>query len=125
MGEQNRTDNVGGRVTLMTFAMLDCSDYEAICGLLLENKLFHLFLDLEILCSRQHLILHRENLIRAMFCQAVKQGKESVTIYMSVQFESLLSRSAGQVAQILLSMIEKSPAATKINEANLSILQRL
>ena len=109
----------------MTFAMLDCSDYEAICGLLLDKKLFHLFLDLEILCSRQHLLHHRENLIRAMFCQAVKQGKDSVTIYMSVQFTSLLSRSAGQVAHTLLSIIEKSPAATKINETNLSILQRL
>ena len=106
----------------MTFAMLEWADYDHICGLLLSHKLFHLFIDLEILCSRNSLIAHRESLIRSMFCQAVKQDNDSVTMYMSVQFESLLSRSAGEVVPILLSKIEKGPISVKLNEINLSIL---
>ena len=55
-----------------------------------------------------------------MFMQAVKQNEDSIALFMSVRFESLLRRSTGTVVPVILNKMQKHPSA--VNETNLSIL---
>ena len=93
------------------------------CNQLLQFRLYDTFMEIEMLCSRNDRFVTRENLVQAMFMQAVKQDEDAIALHMSVHFTSLLRRSTGLVVPILLSKMQKDP--TEVSEVKLSLLQRL
>ena len=82
--DKTNDETMPGRATKLTFDLIEYLDYEQVCSLLLKSKLYSIFIDLEILCARNNLLAEREQLVRAMFTQAVIQNKDSIALYMSV-----------------------------------------
>ena len=52
--------------------MLDVMDFEKSAMLLIENDLYDMFLDMEVLCITNDFLYAREQLIQSAFVAAVK-----------------------------------------------------